>query len=79
MMISNQPPGSGSCLETALAGINQAYAIYDNNVRFCASIHTTGQGFLDCARHARRVREIQIAMVYYFFENCDDSPPTNGA
>ena len=64
-----------SCVQIAVAGINQAFANYDNLLGLCANIHTTGQGFLDCARYARRVREIQIAMVYLQLENCDDSIP----
>lgn len=61
-----------TCLQIALAGINQAYANYDQAIKQCASIHTTGQGFLDCARHARRVRELQVAFVYFGFDSCYD-------
>jgi len=64
-----------SCLQIAAAGMNQAFANYDNSIGLCANIHTTGQGFLDCARFARRVREIQIAMIYLQLENCDDPIP----
>ncbi|MEI2749399.1 MAG: hypothetical protein V9E88_11635 [Ferruginibacter sp.] len=64
-----------SCVQIAIAGINQAYANYDNMLNVCANIHTTGQGFLDCARYARRVRELQIAMTYLQLGNCDDSIP----
>jgi hypothetical protein len=64
-----------SCLQIAAAGMNQAFANYDNSISLCANIHTTGQGFLDCARFARRVREVQIAMIYLQLENCDDTIP----
>lgn len=70
--IFKSPTNFESCLQTALAGINQAYAVYDDMVRWCASVQSTGQGFLDCSRYFRAIREYQVAMVYYNFEHCSD-------
>jgi hypothetical protein len=63
----------GTCLEIALASLNQAFASYDHMILMCAEITITG--FLDCTRYARRIRERRVAIILHNLQNCSDFTP----
>ncbi len=58
------------CLDAALEALDYAYADEQSGWSLCASIHTTGQGYYDCAHFATMVRQFQVEFIYANLTSC---------
>jgi len=69
------PITADPCLDAALNAQAQAFAIETSGWSWCADVHSTGQGFTDCANAFTAMRQQMVAYIQSTFVPC---PSGNG-